>query len=70
MTGTFIVHPGKEAQNQELGRTLRVIPARNASATETTGVAVFAGPYLKFVLDEEHALKLANAIADTLEGSQ
>lgn len=66
---TFTVKPGLEKQNREIGESLRVIPARNGYGQPLSGVAVFVGPYLKFVLEEDHALSLANAIADALEGN-
>lgn len=64
----FTVKPGLEKQNREIGESLRVIPARNGYGKPPSGVAVFAGPFLKFVLEEDHALALANSIADALEG--
>lgn len=65
---TFTVYPGKEAQNCELGEQLRVLPAKRAATRQTIGVAIFVGGYLKFVLEEAHAISLANSIADALEG--
>lgn len=65
----FNVKPGLEKQNREIGESLRVIPARSGYGNPPSGVAIFAGNYLKFVLEEDHALSLANAIADALEGN-
>lgn len=66
--GAFIVQPHKYAENRETGEQLRVLPAKEHHGDQVVGVAVFVGPFLKFVLEADHAIALANAIADALEG--
>lgn len=53
------------------GEALRVVPARlnRDRDTPVPGVAVFIGPRVSLVLTEDHAYKLANGIADALDGA-
>jgi hypothetical protein len=55
--------------NYQTGDNLRVIPAKLKHDTgSTTGVAILNGSRVVVVITAEHAYKLANGIADALEG--
>ena len=59
------------AKNYRDGEQLRVVRARlnRDRDTPVTGVAVFIDSKVTLVLTEEHAYKLANGIADALDGA-
>ena len=59
-------------KNYRDGEQLRVVPTRlnHDRDTAKTGVAIFIGTKVTLVLTEDHAYKLANGIADALDGAE
>jgi hypothetical protein len=56
-------------KNFQRGESLRVVPAELAHPDGIQhGVAIFAGHYLMAAVTADHAWKLADALADVIDG--
>lgn len=68
-TSTFYSRPEMYAKNLASGEGLRVTKAVLAHRDgKTQGVAVFRDNYFMFCLTAEHAWRLADQLADALDG--
>ena len=64
----FVSKPSHYDRNLADGESLKVKAAKlSAPEGKEPGVAIFAGTRPKFVLREDHAIALCNAIIDSLD---